>query len=512
VVKSDIMGTIFGIFLTSLILAMAFTPLVIRVAKTFNLVDRPSARKIHSIPVPRIGGVAIFLACLLGGASCFFYKTDITVTIFQDSRIYWLAFGSLMIFGLGFIDDLWRLGYLAKFSVQILAGIVAYNGGLRIELVTFFPLHSLAQTGLSLPVTVFWVVLVINAINLIDGLDGLAAGVGFLVCLVLLILSVLGGRYVPAAALAALAGSLLGFLAFNSHPASIFMGDGGSYFIGFMLASVSMMGSIKGQTAASLLIPMIALGFPLMETIWSTIRRFIYGQKLFSPDRDHIHHRMMALGLSQRRVVLILYGITVLMGGFSIAMVYAHDNKTALLLLLFAASVIIGIQKLGYLDFLRRDSFRYWLKDVSDEAGISLERRSFLNFQMAIQNSKDIEAMWENLTKALQWLYFDLIELRMENQSPLPGQDVHFFWWNKERDGDADKDRDSFLKRKTLMKLELPLTSDDNKTSNGNVTYGTLWLVKDLKRDPISYYTMRRIEHLRRTVIKTIEKIGKAET
>lgn len=499
------MGTIFGIFLTSLILSMALTPVVIRIAQKFNLVDRPSARKVHAIPVPRIGGVAIFLACFIGGFSSFFYETDITLSIFQDPRVIWLAFGSLVIFGLGLIDDLWRLGYAAKFSVQILAGVIAYSGGLRIELITFLPQHSLAQIGLSLPFTVFWVVLVINAINLIDGLDGLAAGVGFLVCLFLLILSVLGGRYLPAAVLAALAGALLGFLVFNSNPASIFMGDGGSYFIGFMLASVSMMGSIKGQTAASILIPMIALGFPLMETIWSAIRRFIYGQKLFKPDRDHIHHRLIALGLSQRRAVMILYGITVLMGGLSIALVYTHDNKTALLLLLFAAGVIIGIQKLGYLDFLRSDSFMYWLKDVSDEAGISWERRSFLNFQMAIQNSENLESLWKNLSRAVQWLHFDLVELRLENILRVENKDLNFFWWNKERGGDTNDDRDSFLKRKTLMKLELPLVSD----SKG--AYGTLWLVKDLNRDPLSHYTMRRIEHLRRTVIKTIEQISKEE-
>jgi len=496
------MGTIFGIFLTSMILSMVSTPLLIIVAKRFELVDRPSARKIHSIPVPRIGGVAIFLACILGGASCYFYNNDITVKIFQDTRILWLAFGSLVVFGLGLIDDLWSLGHIAKFSVQILAGIIAYTGGLRIELITFFPQHSLAQIGLSLPATVFWVVLVINAINLIDGLDGLAAGVGFLVCLVLLILSVLGGRYIPATVLAGLAGSLLGFLVFNSNPASIFMGDGGSYFIGFLLASVSMMGSFKGQAAASILIPMIALGLPLMETVWSTIRRFIYGQKLFSADRDHIHHRLIALGLSQRRTVMILYGITVLMGCFSIAMVYTHDNKTALLLLLFAAGVIIGIQKLGYLDFLRSDSFMYWLKDVSDETGISSERRSFLNFQMAIQNSADLESLWENLSKAVQWLHFDLVELRMENSQFRSSMEERYFWWNKERGEDSDDDWDSFLKRKTLMKLELPLASQDKGT------YGTIWLVKDLNRDPLSHYTLRRIEHLRRTVIKTIEKIG----
>lgn len=496
------MGTIFGIFLTSLMVAMALTPLVIRIAQKFNLVDRPSARKVHSIPVPRIGGVAILLACMLGGASCFFYNTDITVKIFQDPRILWLAIGSLVIFGLGLIDDIWSLGHIAKFSVQILAGIIAYNGGLRIELITFLPEHSLGQIGLSLPVTVFWVVLVINAINLIDGLDGLAAGVGFIVCLILLILSVLGGRYIPATVLAALAGSLLGFLVFNSNPASIFMGDGGSYFIGFLLASVSMMGSFKGQAAASILIPMIALGFPLMETIWSTIRRFIYGQKLFSADRDHIHHRLIALGFSQRRAVLILYGITVLMGCVSIAMVYTHDNKTALLLLLFAAGIILGIQKLGYLDFLRSDNFRFWLKDVSDEAGLSLERRNFLNLQMAIQNSADLESMWENLSRAAQWLNFDLVELRIENSASHSSMNERFFWWNKERSEDSDDDWDSFLQRKTLMKLELPLTSSDKGS------YGTIWLVKDLKRDPLTHYTLRRIEHLRRTVIKTIEKIG----
>jgi UDP-GlcNAc:undecaprenyl-phosphate GlcNAc-1-phosphate transferase len=502
------MGTIFGIFLTSLIFSMAFTPVVIRIARKYNLVDRPSARKVHSIAVPRIGGVAIFMACVLGGVSSYFYSNDITVKIFHDPRLLWLAIGSLVIFGLGLIDDLWRLGYIAKFSVQILAGIIAYTGGLRIEIITFLPQHSLAHLGLCLPITVLWVVLVINAINLIDGLDGLAAGVGFLVCLVLLILSILGERYIPAAVLAGLAGSLLGFLVFNSNPASIFMGDSGSYFIGFVLASVSMMGSFKGQTAASILIPMIALGLPLMETVWSTIRRFIYGQKLFSPDRDHIHHRLIALGLSQRRVVLILYGITVLMGCVSITLVYTHDNRTALLLVLFAAGIIFGIQKLGYLDFLRSNSFRFWLKDVSDEAGLSLERRSFLNFQVAIQNSADLESLWKNLSKAAQWLHFDLVELRMENKLKVDNQGGRFFWWNKERDEDGDDDWGSFLKRKTLMKLELPLTPNKSGASGNRGSYGTLWLVKDLKRDPLSYYTLRRIEHLRRTVINTIEKIG----
>ena len=492
------MRTILSIFILSFIFATVLTPLVTLFAKRFKLVDNPSARKIHLMPTPRIGGIAIFLACIMGLSSCLLYQTLIPCMLVRDAQVLWLAVGAVIVFGLGLIDDIWRLGYLSKFVFQILAGIIAYYGGIRIELLTFLPQHSLVQIGLSLPMTVLWVVLVINAFNLIDGLDGLAAGVGFLVCMVLLILSVLGDRFVPATILAAMAGSLLGFLIFNSNPASIFMGDSGSYFIGFVIAVVSMMGSFKGQAAASILIPMIALGLPLMETIWSAMRRFIYGQKLFSPDRDHFHHRLMALGLTQQRAVWILYGITVLMGCVSIAMVYTNDNKTAFLLLLFAAGVIVGMQKLGYFDFFRSDSFGHWLKDVSDETGFSLDRRSFLNFQMAIQNSGDFDMLWKNLVTAVQWLNFDMVELRMEN---MEHQTSRFFWWNKQRDEDRDDDWNLFLKRETLMKLELPLTSDDS----GN--YGILWLVKDLKRDPLSHYTIRRIEHLRRTVIKTIEKI-----
>ena len=480
---------------------MLLTPLVIKLAVKWKLVDKPSDRKVHTVPIPRIGGVAIFLASFLGLASCAFYQTEITIMLLKDSRIVWLAIGSMLVFGMGLIDDIRRLGYGAKFMVQILAGLIAFAGGFQIEFITFLPQYPVAQMSLSLPLTMLWVVLVINAINLIDGLDGLAAGIGFLVSAVLIILCLLGDRLVPAAILAALAGSLLGFLVFNSNPASIFMGDGGSYFIGFMLAVVSLMGSFKGQTAASILIPMIALGFPLMDTIWSTLRRFIYGQKLFRPDRDHIHHRLMALGLTQQRAVWFLYGITVIMGCFSFAMVYTHDNKTALLLLLFAAGIIIGMRRLGYFDFFRMDSFLFWLKDMSDESGLSLERRTFLNFQMAIQRSKNIEQMWESLSAALQSLNFDLMELRLENLPDDENLDNRFLWWNKQRKEDGKDDWNAFLKRESLMKLELPLTSDKEN-------YGTLWLVKDLKQEPLSHYTLRRIEHLRRTVIRSIEKMG----
>jgi len=206
----------------------------------------------------------------------------------------------------------------------------------------------------------------------------------------------------------------------------------------------------------------------------------------------------MAMGLTQRRAVLILYGITVMMGCVSIAMVYTNDNKTALLLLLFAAGIIIGMLKLGYFDFFRGSSLLTWLGDVADDTGLSFERRSFLNFQVAIQNSNDIEEMWKNLSKALQWLNFDLVELRIDDKN---NHASRFLWWNKQRSDDDQDQWSEFLKRGTLMKLELPLMST-------NTSFGILWLVKDLKREPLSHYTIRRIEHLRRTVIKTIEKFG----
>ena len=295
------MTSIIAIFVFSLIFSLILTPLVRRVSVKYGLVDMPSARKVHSLPIPRTGGAAIYMAFFLSFIPAIFYKTRILDLLAQDPRLLYLVLGGCVVFGLGFFDDVRKMNTYVKLTVQILAALIVYAGGIRIDFVVLNGVFGWHFGWLSLPITVLWVILVINAMNLIDGLDGLAAGVSFFVCTVLLALCVLDGRYLVAIGFAALAGSTLGFLKYNFNPASIFLGDGGSYFLGYMLATLSMLGSIKSQAALTIIIPIIALGLPLMDTIWSTARRFIFGQRLFMPDRDHFHHRLLRLGYTHRR-------------------------------------------------------------------------------------------------------------------------------------------------------------------------------------------------------------------
>jgi len=277
------MTTIIFIFILSLVISLILTPLVKSIALRYKLVDQPSKRKVHSQPIPRIGGVGIYLAFFLPFVSVLFYKTQVLELLSPDTQLIHLIIGASLAFGLGLTDDLRSLGPKSKFAVQIVAALIAYAGGIRISVI-FLPVIQNWYLGmLSLPVTVLWFVLVMNAINLIDGLDGLAAGVTLFASLVLLMLCVTSGKLLVGMGLAALGGATLGFLRYNFNPASIFMGDSGSYFLGYTLAALSIMGSIKSQATVAILIPVIALGVPLIDTVWATLRRFILGQRLFSP-------------------------------------------------------------------------------------------------------------------------------------------------------------------------------------------------------------------------------------
>ncbi len=490
------MTSILLIFLLSLLLSLILTPRVGKLARKHNLVASPSERDIHSRELPRIGGVALYLAFFLSFTALLFSSGPLWELASQDlRRITYLALGASLAFGLGLADDLHRLGPGVKFAVQILSASVAYMGGIKIYVLLLPGIHWYPGFW-AFPVTLFWFVLVINAINLIDGLDGLAAGVTLFASLVLLIFCVNTDRLLVATALAALGGASLGFLRYNFNPASIFMGDSGSYFAGYMLAALSIMGSMKSQATAAILVPFIAMGIPLMDTLLAPIRRFLLGQRLFHPDKDHLHHRLLNLGLTHRYAVLLLYGITILMGILSIIIVHIRDDRAALFLILFGIAAITGIRKLGYFDHLAAHKFREWFRDVSDEAGISRDRRNFLNLQLEIAGSRDVNEMWINICIALRMLKFDMAEMHLEEVGSLGGQ-IHM---------ERTWTRNSFAVRedfcgKGVMKLELPLL--DNEWGS----YGTLWLIKDLRRDAISHHTLRRVEHLRRTMTERLRKL-----
>jgi len=520
------MTTIITIFCISLALSLILTPLVTRISERYRLMDMPSERKIHESPIPRAGGVAICLAFYLPFALLMlFYRTNIFDLLFQEPRVIYIVLGSLVAFGLGLWDDIRRLRPRLKFSVQIVVALSAYVGGIRIEAIGLPGMPFWHLGWLSLPATIFWILLVINAINFSDGLDGLAAGVSFFVCIILLILSVLGEEFLTALGLAALGGATLGFLRYNFNPASIFMGDCGSYFLGYMLATLSILGSLKTQAAVTILIPMIAMGIPLMDVIWSAIRRFLLGKRIFDPDAGHFHHRLLKLGFTQRRSVLILYAMTVGMGAFALFLVHARDERAALLLLLIAVALVFGIRKMGYFNYFPVESLMGWIKGVSDEVGFSRERRSFFSLQIDIIRSDNIQDLWKNITHALEVLEFDKGSLYMNislKNKELRGRMRSVFVPSHTDRRLTSPIESSVIMRKSrpeldwvsppfgmenyvcsrsIFRIETPLLGKNN------AKLGTLVLVKDMKDKPIGRLTIRRVEDLRRAIISALEKL-----
>ncbi len=472
----------------SFVLAVFLTPRVAAVAERFDLLDKPSARKVHSLAIPRIGGVAIFLSfnlALLGGL----LVGPVREQIAGDGSLLFIFAGGAIAFALGFYDDVRRLGPKVKFAVQIVAACFAYFGGIGIHHLGL-PGLGLVQLGwLSLPVTVFWVLLVINAINLIDGLDGLAAGVSFFVYSALLALNILQGNTPLAIVLATMVGALLGFLVFNFNPASIFMGDSGSYFLGYMLATLSIFGSFKSHTAFTFLVPVVALGLPLLDTVWATCRRFLVGRKLFYPDSDHFHHRLLKLGYSHRRAVLVLYAITILLCALAFIPVVASDHAIGLLLFGLAAFIILFIRKLGYLNFLHKNAFLSWLSDVIDATGINRDRRVFFAYQLAILESDNMENLWERILASSRHLELDYVKMQLGGQGYDFKKFDDFVW---HADETSQKLEELYSRNRLYMRFPLEC--------NGK-SFGVLIISKkDFSSARSHAQTLWRLEFLRRTL------------
>ncbi len=491
------MGTIIAIFLCALFISLLLTPQIRKLAMIFNLVDRPSGRKVHDKPIPHIGGVAIYFSLFLSFIPFFIYKNALIGQLLNDMEVRAMALGAIIVFGLGLIDDIRMVRARTKLSFHIVAGIIAFIGDIKVTAIGLPGLPLWHLGGLSLPITIFWFVLVINAINLIDGLDGLAAGVCFFACIILLTLCIIRERYVVAVVLAALSGSIMGFLRYNYNPASIFMGDCGSYFLGYMLAALSIMGSFKSQTAVSILIPMIALGVPLMDTTWSTIRRFMLGKKIFKADKDHFHHRLLKLGYSHNRVVFTLYGFTILLGTIAVFMVWLQDGRSALILIIAAACTIFGIRKMGYLDFVAMSQIKRWGEDITDELGIKRDRRIFLSSQLNILTSNYIEQFWEKVVLSARMIEVDYLEMKLYSTDENSDEAKKYYWHLTEN----TKDKDHLYSDKRLY-LRFPL-------EHKGIRFGTIIMSKEMQDSALfKTRTLARIESLRRTMSTTLYKLN----
>lgn len=357
--------------IASLIVAMgvtwAVTPLVIRLAGFLGALDHPGAHTTHRAPMPRIGGIAVFVGFLAGLAFAA-YASGIFLNLRYSTINWWgLAVAVTGLFLFGLVDDLYTLSFRWKFLAQIAAATLIWHWGFRVELLTH-PLGGNISLGLlSFPVTLLWVVGITNAVNLIDGLDGLAAGLALITTSVVAGIAFHKGTFGVTMASVALAGSLIGFLRYNFNPARIFLGDSGSMFLGFVLAVTSVRGAQKGTTAVALFVPLLVLGLPLLDTGFAVVRRFSSlssrglrsdhavryvvrnYEHLFMPDRGHIHHRLLALGLSHRGAVVLLYGVGGLLAASAFLLVMVNSVSLALLLLAGLALTMATFVGLLYL-------------------------------------------------------------------------------------------------------------------------------------------------------------------
>ena len=314
-------GPVLLAFLCAGVLAFLFTPLVRRIVLRYEMVDRPEARRVNTIPVPRGGGLAVSAAFLIV-AGVFLYVNQgsrfVAVTVGLDPpEVTALLLGGAVAAGLGAIDDLLDLRARVQLLGQVLLACGAVALGITIDFIAnpLVPSEVIRFSGpVAAGLTVFWIVGMINSINWIDGLDGLSTGIAFIaaVTLGLISLTTQVGQPLIAVLCFALAGALLGFLRWNFHPASIFTGTSGVQFVGYTLALLAILGT--GKVAVALLV----LGVPIIDTFWIIVRRLSEGRSPFSPDKTHIHHRLLDLGLSHRQTVLAIYSICLVLAVMSL--------------------------------------------------------------------------------------------------------------------------------------------------------------------------------------------------
>jgi UDP-GlcNAc:undecaprenyl-phosphate GlcNAc-1-phosphate transferase len=346
------MSTYLLLFIFATCASLTLTPVVSRISEHFGWLDIPrDGRRMHGNPLPRLGGVVIFVAVLLALASLLLVNNPVSQTLTTNSsQLLRVLLPGAFIFLIGLYDDFCGTNARVKFAAQGLAGLLFCALGGRIEalsvpLIGSIELHPM----IGYAMTVLWTVGICNAFNLIDGMDGLASGAALFAALVMIVISLMLGHPLVTIVAVVLCGSLVGFLPYNFNPASIFLGDSGSLFVGFTLAALSVQGTQKASTAVAVAIPLIAFGVPVADTGFSIIRRLIGGKPLFKGDREHIHHMLLAQGWSQRRVALALYGVCALFG--LAALFVVHDSGTQRLgLVLFVVSsvVVLGVGRLRY--------------------------------------------------------------------------------------------------------------------------------------------------------------------
>ena len=388
-------------------------------------------RHVHETPLPRLGGIPIFLAFSFSLAA-WLALTAIYPKLAQGlhpaalSRIYLPA---CLIFLLGIYDDLRGVGPYVKFAFQAAAATMLFLGGMRIfDLPLLFGAHKFPWF-IGLPLTIFWVLAITNAFNLIDGLDGLAAGSALFSTLVVFVVSLESQSWLGALMGLALAGAILGFLRFNFNPATIFLGDSGSLFIGFLLSALALADAQKAPTLVAVAIPVVSFGLPILETILSILRRLISGRPIFTADREHIHHKLLQRGLSHRQVVIVLYAVSGLFAMLSLFLLWPTGSTLGLVLAVVGSGVWLGVQHLNYLEFgeLRRVAQR-----TIEQRQIVINNLSIRRGIEELKVASDFEQVRRILIAAFDGNDFDAFQLDIHHYAEdRPIVDSASIQWSK---------------------------------------------------------------------------------
>ena len=331
-----LLATALAALATALVVSFAATPLVKIFAQKVGAMDVPKdGRRMHDHPIPRLGGLAMFLGFLL--ATLVFSNID--------TQVRGMLLGGVVVVTAGVIDDINPLKWWVKLILQLAAAGIAVGHGIRIEVFTNPNLFSegwLILGWLSVPITILWIVLVTNSVNLIDGLDGLAVGVSGIGSVAMLVIALLVSEGNVAVIMAALAGACLGFIPYNLNPAKIFAGDTGALLLGYVLATMSVIGMFKTYAIISFLLPFLVLALPLFDTAFAILRRVAHGQSPMHPDRGHVHHRLIDMGLSQKQAVAILYCVSTVFGLAAVVLATSGRVKALVVALAFMAIVSIA--------------------------------------------------------------------------------------------------------------------------------------------------------------------------
>jgi len=428
------MKTYLCVYLSSALLALVITPVVIWLARKLNTVNRPDVRTVHSKPIPRIGGVAIFVSAM-ALILCVLLLPNVVGQRFRiiKPQLVVLLSVATFIFAVGLIDDLKGLRASIKFLAELFAAGALYWMGVEITSIGITDTWVLHLGLWGCPLTLLWIVGITNAVNLSDGLDGLAAGISAIACGVIAILAIQGGQVVMAVLMLALLGSSTGFLFFNFNPAKIFMGDCGSLFLGFTIASASVLTSMKSSALVGLALPMLALGIPIFDTLFSMLRRFLERRSMFSPDRSHFHHHLLALGLTQRHVVIIAYAVTCLFAGMGLFMMVTRSINTLIVFLCILLLLLLVFRVVGSVRL--RQTIAGLQRKYEFSSRRRQEQMNFEQAQLYFRNARTFSDWWQAVCEAAKRMDFAWVSLKTKDTDGAERTEV----WRLAESGTPDK-------------------------------------------------------------------------